>query len=135
MGLHANIIIAFIIVNFGSPTHRRSLRLIRRESHPKVFANRRQTHMRGRRLPPYLFECLIAFERHAVPNMVDRPARRAGNFGIDRLKVYAPAAGIASPGVPCTPSSNPLSARMYWKSFGAIRMSIMPLNSASVISG
>lgn len=68
--------------------------------------------MRGRRFPPYVFECIVAFERQAVPDMVDRPSCRTSNLGIDRLKIYALAAGTVSP-EPGTPCSKPLSARMY----------------------
>lgn len=95
--LFSNVIITFVVVDFFLPAACRTLRLIRRELHTEVFTNRRQTHMRGRRLPPYLLEGFVAFECQAVPDMVDRPPRRTGDLGIDRLKLYAPAAGRASP--------------------------------------
>lgn len=95
--LLSNVIITFVVVDFFLPAACRTLRLIQRELHPEIFANCRQTHMRGRRLSPYLLEGFIAFECQAVPDVVDCPPRRTGDLGIDRLKIYAPAAGRASP--------------------------------------
>ena len=95
--LLSNVIITFVVVDFSLFDVCHTLRLIRRELHPEIFANRRQTHMRGRRLPPYLLEGFIAFECQAVPDMVDRPPCYTGDLGIDRLKIYAPVVGRASP--------------------------------------
>ena len=95
--LVSNVIITFVVVYFSLPASCRTLRLIRRELHTEIFANRRQTHMRGRRLSPYLLEGSIAFECQAVPDVVDCPPRRTGDLGIDLLKIYAPLAGRASP--------------------------------------
>ena len=95
--LLSNVIITFVVVDFFLPAACCTLRLIRRELHPEIFANCRQTHMCGRRLSPYPLEGFIAFESQAVPDMVDCPPRRTGDLGIDRLKVYAPVVGRASP--------------------------------------
>lgn len=95
--LLSNVIITFVIIDFFLLAACRTQRMIRRELHAEIFANRRQTHMRGRRLSPRLLESSIAFDCQAVPNMVDCPPCRTGDLGIDRLKIYAPAVGRASP--------------------------------------